>query len=49
MAQVILAPKGTESLEAKVRGELVLGSALPGYVTSKHTTWIDVRCELLRT
>jgi hypothetical protein len=48
MAQVLLAPKGTDSLELRVRGEIVLGSAIPGLVTSKSTPWVDVTCQLLR-
>lgn len=48
MAQVLFAPRATPALKAKLRAEIVLGSRVPGLVTSHHTAWVDVECKLIR-
>jgi len=47
-AQVLLAPKRASSVNFRIRGELVLGSLVPGLVASKSTPWVDVTCSLVR-
>lgn len=48
MAQALLAPKNEQALKFRVRGEVVLGSVIPGLVASKYTPWVDVTCALVK-